>query len=53
MQKDLKEFFFVELRMIIQNNSDVVKLYIVFVVFIAFDGDGPALESYFDCFGFQ
>ncbi len=39
--------------MITVNNIDFVKLYIVFVVFIVFDGDGPALVSYFDCFGFQ
>ncbi len=43
--KDLKEIFFVGLRMTTSNNSDAVKLYMVFVVFIVFDGDGPALVS--------
>jgi hypothetical protein len=51
--KDLKEKVFVALRMITPNSSDAINLYIVFVVFIVVDGDGPALLSYLDCFGFQ
>ncbi len=43
--KNLKENVFVGVRMITRNNSDAVKLYIFFVMFIVFDGDGPALLS--------